>query len=403
MHKIIWIILFVFSYWLGSEMVDNKHIGHYIASDAEGYYLYLPAIFIHGTFEDIPVVSAWEYSPYLGTHKVKTRFTYGVALMEAPFFGIAQLSRKIQGLKTDQPFANDICVMLLVGACFYSTLGLFFIYKTLSRHFENKKVVWWSIIILYFGTNLMYYTIHEPTLSHVYSFFLVSVLVNVLPAFWRDPSVLRTLLVSFLLALIVLIRPTNMIFALVILFFDVYNVSDFKNRALFIVKNLKTMWLFPFMGLVLAIPQMMYWHYLSGRWIINIYKELYNATFSLWDKPEFFKIFFHPCNGFLLYSPLMWFALVGMAWMAFKNQLNGRMIGSVFLILTYLCASWCMWWFGHAFGYRSFIDYYPLMVFGLAFYINELLKSKMLWFKYLNFIIFIFFLIVNIRLTIIQW
>jgi hypothetical protein len=62
-----------------------------------------------------------------------------------------------------------------------------------------------------------------------------------------------------------------------------------------------------------------------------------------------------------------------------------------------------MWQFGHAFGYRSFIDYYPLMVFGLAFYINELLESKMLWFKHSNFAIFIFLLIVNIRLTIIPF
>ena len=57
----------------------------------------LQAIFIHGTFEDIPVITKYEYRPYPGTKKIATRFTYGVALMELPFFGIAQLSRKIQG------------------------------------------------------------------------------------------------------------------------------------------------------------------------------------------------------------------------------------------------------------------------------------------------------------------
>jgi hypothetical protein len=403
MSKIFWILLFLLSYWLGSAMVGHKHEGNYIASDGEGYYMYLPAMFIYGTFENIPVVSAWEFSPYPGTQKVKTRFTYGIALMEAPFFGIAQLSRKIQGLKTDQPFANDICVMLLMSACFYSTLGLFFVYKTLLRHFENIKVVRWSIVILYFGTNLMFYAVREPTMSHVYTFFLASALMYVIPSFWRTPSVSNTFLTSFLLALIILIRPTNILFALVVLFYDVFNVTDFKNRVHFIIKNLKTLWLIPFISIVLAIPQMMYWHYLSGRWIINIYKEIYNATFSLWDKPEFYKILFHPCNGFLLYSPIMWFTLVGMFWMALKNQMNGRLIAIVFLITAYLCASWCQWWFGHAFGYRSFIDYYPLMVFGLAFYINELFKSKIAWFKYLNLTIFIALIILNFRLTIVPF
>jgi hypothetical protein len=403
MKRTFWILLFILSYWLGSALVGHKHEGHYIASDGEGYYLYLPALFIHGTFENMPVFSAWEYSPYPGTKKVKTRFTYGVALMEAPFFGIAQLSRKLQGLETDQPFANDICVMLLMGACFYSTLGLYFVYKTLSRHFENQKVVWWSIIILYFGTNLMFYAVREPTISHVYTFFLVSVLVYVLPSFWRDPSVSLTFLVSFLLALIVLIRPTNILFGIFILLYDIYNVQNFKNRLLFIVTNLKIFWLFPIIGLLLAIPQMMYWHYLSGRWIINLYKEIYNADFSFWDKPEFYKIFFHPCNGFLIYSPLMWFSLVGMVWMALKNQYNGRLIVCIFLTVVYLCASWFMWSFGHAFGYRSFIDYYPLMVFGLAFYINELLKSKIKWFKFINLSIFVVLIVISFRYTIVPF
>lgn len=182
-----WILIFCFSYALGSAIIKNHHQSMFISSDGEGYYKYLQALFIHGTFEDIPVVTSNEYQPYPGTHKIATRFTYGVALMEAPFFGIAQLSRKIQGLPTNQPFANDISVMLLVSGCFYMTLGLFFVYKTLLRHFMNKKVVYWTWAILFLGTNLMYYGIREPTMSHVYSFCLVAVLLNVLPKFWRTP------------------------------------------------------------------------------------------------------------------------------------------------------------------------------------------------------------------------
>ena len=402
MRKLIWVTLFLLSYWFGSYMVGYKHQGYYISSDGEGYYMYLQAIFIHGTFEDIPVITKYEYRPYPGTKKIATRFTYGVALMELPFFGIAQLSRKIQGYKTDVPFANDISVLLLMSGCFYMVLGLFFVYKTLSRHFQNKRTVYWTCTILFLGTNLIYYGTREPAMSHAYSFCLVAALIYILPSFWRNPSVLHSLTVGFLLALISLIRPTNIIFAIVVLFYDVYNWADLKNRIRFIFQNVKTMWLVPFVGIVMAIPQLMYWHYLSGKWFLNLYWETFQVTFN-WTKPEFYKVLFHPCNGFLLYTPLMWFTLVGMAWTAFKNQLNGRLSVCIFLLTFYMCASWQLWYFGHAFGYRPFIEYYPLMVLGLAFYINELLKSKMQWFKYLNLAVFTLLIIMNLRFLMIPF
>ena len=277
--------------------------------------------------------------------------------------------------------------------------------------------------ILYFGTNLLFYGIREPSMSHAYTFCLVAALIYVLPAFWSTPSVYfgfgmsdvgsvpksdipnptsKALLVGFLVSLIALIRPTNALFALVVLLYDVSNLTDLKNRFIFIFHNIKILWIVPCVGILMAIPQLMYWHYLSGHWFLNIYTEIFHVTFK-WGRPEFYKVLFHPCNGFLLYNPLMWFTLVGMTWTALKNQLNGRLIVGIFLITFFLSACWDMWWFGHAFGYRPFIDYYPLMIFGLAFYINELLKSKMLWFKYLNLSVFIGLMFINFRYTIIPF
>ena len=402
-----YLLLAALSYWLGSSLVGYDHHAKYNTSDGEGYYMYLPAFFIYGSFENYPTHTPAEYKFYPNTNKIATRFTYGVALMEAPFFFAAQISRKIQGLPTDDGYANDISVALLFAGCFYTALGLFFMDKILRRYFKNKKTVWLTLITLYFGTNLMFYAIREPTMSHAYTFCLTAALVFYLPKFYYypplagtiTPSVKITLLIGFLLGLITLIRPTNILFIPFALLFDAFSLEKIKKRLQWLLKNIKTLWLIPFVILLLAIPQMLYWHYLSGKWILNIYKEMHAQTFN-WTTPQFYKILFHPCNGFLLYTPLMVFALVGIAWMTMKNELNGRLIVSVLLIIAYVFASWCMWWFGHAFGYRSFIDYYPLLGLGMAFYINELLKSKMLWFKYLNLVVFVFFIFVNFRLTI---
>ncbi len=403
-----YLILAALSYWLGSAIIHHNHKDYFLTSDAEGYYMYLPAVFIYGTFENYPTRTPAEYKFYPNTHKMATRFTYGIALMEAPFFFLAQLNRAIHGFPTDNANANDICVAFLFAGCFYVALGLYFMDKILRGYFANKKTVVFTLIVVYFGTNLMFYAMREPTMSHAFTFCLTAALLYYLPQFYNiqlihpsqtTTSIRLTLLIGFLLGMIALIRPTNIMFAPLALFFNVYSVNDLKNRLQWFFKNLKILWLIPFVGVLLALPQMYYWHYLSGKWIVNIYEVMHNVTFS-WVTPQFYKIFFHPCNGFLLYTPLMAFAIGGIVWMAWKNVMNGRLILFILLVITYAFASWPMWWFGHAFGYRSFIDYYPLLGLGMAFYINEVLKSRMSWFKYLNLFIFIFLIFVNFRLTI---
>ena len=182
-----YLLLAALSYWLGSSLIGNNHQGKYNTSDGEGYYMYLPALFIYGGFENYPTRTPAEYKFYPNTNKIATRFTYGVALMEAPFFFAAQLSRKIQGLPTDDGYANDISVALLLAGCFYTALGLFFMEKILRRYFENEKTVWFTLITLYFGTNLMFYAIREPTMSHAYTFCLTAALVFYLPQFYNLP------------------------------------------------------------------------------------------------------------------------------------------------------------------------------------------------------------------------
>ena len=146
---------------------------------------------------------------------------------------------------------------------------------------------------------------------------------------------------------------------------------------------------------------MCYWYYLTGSPIFYSYAGG-SGTFNALTHPKFYNIFFHLCNGFLVYSPIMAFTLVGMVWIAWKNKLNGKPILALFVIIAYLCASWEFWWFGGAYGYRSFIDFYPLMALGLAYYLQRLLQGKR-WFLYLNLLIMSFFILLNLRMDSIRF
>jgi hypothetical protein len=144
------------------------------------------------------------------------------------------------------------------------------------------------------------------------------------------------------------------------------------------------------------LPQFVYWHYLTGKYLFYSYG---NQSFTYLSAPRIFSVFFDICNGFLVYSPAMLFALIGLVQLAKNNALNARLITFIFCTITYICASWWCWWFGQSYGYRAFIDFYPLLAIGLAFYIDNCLKSLSKASKYAHLALFIVCIFVNIRMT----
>ena len=83
----IWPLMMAATYLFGSWMVNFDHHKKYIWADAEGYYMYLPAVVMYGgDFSKIPVRTKVHFEPYPGTDKIFTKYNYGIAVLEAPFF-----------------------------------------------------------------------------------------------------------------------------------------------------------------------------------------------------------------------------------------------------------------------------------------------------------------------------
>jgi hypothetical protein len=390
-----WVILFLFLYWLGSYVVHFEHQGAYINSDQEGYTMYLPALLLRGGFENMPTNTPYEYHPYPGTNKVFTRFTYGVALVESPFYLLSMFSRWIQDYPLNVPFARDYSIAILLAACFYTTLGVYVLSKVLfsflqnieKKERQNKCIAGISALLMLLGTNLLYYTTRQPGMSHHYTFCLLSILLYLLPQLYFNTqlsskkSTLIYVFVCVLTALIILIRPTNGIVLLLVVAWNIGNSEDLKQRLLYF----KTHWLkllfVPIIFFLVTLPQMYYWHYVTGQWIYYSYEE---QAFN-WKNPQLYNIFFHLCNGVFPYAPLLFFPFLGIFIGVYNKILDMKLILVVFVLLSYVCASWWCWWFGGTYGYRSFSDFYPILAFPLAYYIHWVLKTRFLVFKILNF------------------
>ncbi|MBI1222958.1 MAG: hypothetical protein GC180_10180 [Bacteroidetes bacterium] len=344
-----------------------------IFSDKAGYQIYLSAFeydWNARNFKDTALLRLSGYGFEATTEgKILTKYTYGTALAYSPFYLIGKgLEPKDENYPGFSVIQNR---MISLAAPIYLLIGLIFLYRFL-RYTYRRNVSIWTLVLIGLGTNVLYYGVQETGMSHVYSFALFTVYLWFLrkTEYLKSEKKMHFFLLGMMIGWMIAIRQLNIVFPLVFFFLDL-DADSFKQRwkRLFRFKN----GLFVFLGVALLIlPQLVYWKYASGHWIKYSYGE---EGFDFLH-PKILAVWFSPYNGLFLYTPLVFFMLIG-AWMMHKNKdLNGRVIWTIFLGLSFLFASWWAWWFGCAFGARSFVEYYSLFSMGLAFLIQYIMEKR---------------------------
>ena len=373
-----------------------KHKDNVLWSDAEGYYMYLPAVFIYNGFVDVPVRTPYQFGHYPNTDKYLTKYTCGVAIMELPFFLSVHALAAIRGEKMDG-YSNIYIKGVLLAAAFYVWVGFFFLSRVLRRKYSDW-IVLLTVLCLYLGTNLFYYTAREGGMSHAYSFCLFSIFIYLTPRFYKKPKIPVPLIIGMALlsGLIVLIRPTNIIILLYLFFYNITSWQALQERFRFYISNLGRVWIFPVFSFLVFIPQFMYWHYLSGNYVIYSYGE---EGFTNWAAPKVFNVLLHIKNGMLIFSPMLGLALLGLVVGVAKKVTNMRLILVLFLICLYLFASWWCWWFGGGFGHRSFVEFYTFLAFPMAYLLTLIYQQRFIVIKIVVSLLLAFLIYYNQGLT----
>lgn len=355
--RLLFLLLIPLSIYLSFK--SNPYPDKLIWSDMEGYYVYLPATFIYGGFDKVQVRDKDYLKPLPGTTKIYTKYTCGTALLEAPFFlGAHALSGPL-----DYPSDGHSAIYsygLMMAGVFYMLAALLLLWPLLRRHFSRVASAL-ALGGLVFGTNLYYYTFCQPAMSHIYGFFLFAALL------WLTERVLKNTdskLFWVLLGLtggwLMLVRPTNGI----ILLYPLYRWwQETPDKKAFLRKHSTSLALAAAAVFCVFIPQFMYWKYMTGNWVTWSYT---NESFLYWKAPKLFKVLFGAWNGWILYSPIVVFPLVGIFMGLRRDRLGERGILAVMAIATYLFASWWAWWFGGAFGHRCYVEYYTLLALPFA-------------------------------------
>lgn len=321
--------------------------------DVEMYYSYLPAALLQHDLSFSQSKVPMQKQPN-GNRNPK--YTCGMAIMYAPFFLIGHKIAINQHSALDgwsEPYAT----MIHFGSIFYVMLGLFFLRKLLLL-FYTETITAILLGIAFFGTNLFFYTLREGEYSHGYLFCLVSAFLYMTIKWHREPKISNSVIVGLLIGLITLIRPTDCLFFIVFVFYGVKDKDTFKTQMQFLLLHKWKLLLLCLAGFLMVLPQLLFWKIFMGSWLYFSYT---NEGF-FWADPKMWEVLFSYRKGWLIYTPVMIFSLIGIFYMK-KYVLEFRLGLILFFILNlYVISSWWCWWYGGGFGMRALVEAYPLLM-----------------------------------------
>ncbi len=344
-----------------------------IAWDVVSYYAYLPATFI---FHDIKLENSetfehgifWPESLPDGSKVIKT--SMGLSILYSPFFLISHGIAKIFGFEA-YGYSSVYKIGLLVSSVFYFIIGLFVLRRILKEYF-SEPIVALTIITVALGTNLLNYATYDACMSHLYNFTLINIFLWYTIQWYKSFHLKGLIILGALAGLIALVRPSNIIVLVFFFLYGVYSKEALLQRVKLIFRKLH--W-FIFMGIaftIIWIPQFLYWRALTGHFMVNSYPD---EQFFL-GTPHFIEGLFSYRKGWLIYTPVMAFALVGIIFL-FRKMKEFSLAILVFITLAaYVIVSWWCWWYGGSFGMRSFVDYYGILAIPLALLFSVLYEFK---------------------------
>ncbi len=371
------VLFFVIFYSICCFLSLNRHskdeVFNYhseIFADKAEYYIYLPALFIYDfKANQLPYqIDKKTGSGFIADtikNKILTKVTYGVALLESPFFIVTHLLSKKLGYPADG-FSIIYNRMIDISGVFYAVFAVIFLYFFLIRYVASKIAV---IVLscLFFGTNLFYYSIFETGMSHIYSFFLFSVFLFLSGLMFKpNQPFLLNILFGVVIGLIIMVRPINVIFLPVFLMF---NQPDLKKiKKLFLP--------FLFIGIsafIVIIPQLIYWKYASGNYLMYAYP---NEGFTNLFSPKILNLWFSTNNGLVIFSPLVILLLSGIIFMRKQYPKWSLFLIIYFILISYIFSSWWCWNYGCSYGSRPFVEYYVIFSLPFCFFVKYILEKK---------------------------
>ena len=345
----------------------NDPYDRLIINDGKAYYAYLPALFIYQDLQ-FGFIEYYESKYYPSdaepSYFKEFRFQFrgqtvnkafaGIAVLILPFFLLAHVLALLFG----DPDGYSMIYQYAIGlsAYFYLWLGLLTLKRLLgcfTGSTQTKSIV---LIAIALGTNLVYYTVVEGTMPHVYLFFLVNLFLLLSYRALHERHGFHFMGAAAVFGFILIVRPQNG-FVILALPFLAGSLKKFRSAIVFFFRE-NFLWLKSIITLLSVLMlQIAIWYAQTGYFLVYSYgDEIFNFL-----NPQIVSILWSYEKGWMLYTPLAFLAIAGML-KTFRINVGAAVsVAFTFLFLTYVFSCWWVWHYTSQFGQRVFIDFYGLL------------------------------------------
>ena len=355
-----------------------------ISWDVFGYYLYLPQLFI---YNDLGINNIDNLNSIVETYnntatlyqiwQTETgdwliRYTSGQAIMFAPTFFIAHAAALLTDFPADG-FSLPYQIGLLAGCFIYFVVALELL-RHILLHFFNDKITALTILLLFFGTNLLANTIFNIAGIHSQLFFLYTIII-LFTIRWHENQTWKNILpIAFATGLVIITRPTDVICLLIPLLWNVFDKKSFKAKFELLSSHLPQLIVSTAIVCAIGSLQMVYWKIFSGHFLIDSYNNPAEGLDFLF--PHLYGVLFSFRKGWFVYTPLMLVAMAGFIVMWHRNRKVFTALFTFMLLDIYLVSCWSCWWYAVSFSQRAFVQAYVVMAIPLGFVIQYFNESK---------------------------
>ncbi|MFT5601738.1 MAG: hypothetical protein ACI9N1_001986 [Flavobacteriales bacterium] len=356
-----------------------------LSSDGRGYYAYLPAVLI---FQDLSYESNTEaLDEQLDLHfshhyilkdlegNTFNKCFPGVAIVQLPLFLIATFLSFLFGLPING--YNDLyLISITLTGILSAVTGFHYLKKLLIALDFTVQISIISAMTIFVGTNVFFYALWGGSIGHIHSYAAIAAFLYYSKTFITKESIRSGAIACFLLSLIFIIRPTNILVVLLIPYLaGSFNQLKKALRHLFNKRN----WIAPMLlGLIPILTLPAIWYAQTGHFVVWSYSDegFYFTNPKMWSTLFSFR------NGLFIYSPLALLALLSIYYVSTKSKFQGIFLSLYFLINVYVISSWWCFAYGGGFGHRVFVEHQVffgiLLAYGISYFpFRKLLLSTL--------------------------
>jgi len=380
---LLWRIATLYPRW------DNSAAEATISWDVFGYYLYLPAYFIYDDLGGLQFIEEVfrTYQPAGDFHhavqqpngQYVMKYPIGMAILYLPFFLLGHLFALLSDFPADG-FSRPYQLAISWGSIVYAWIGLGITRNVLLRFFNDQAVAI-SIAVIALATNYLNYVSFDGAMPHNYLYTLYALIILLTILWHQKPQMIYAIFLGASIGLATIIRPIELMAILIPLLWTVTDRVSLQQKLQLLLEYKQHVIALIMAMAVVGFIQMLYWKLYSGHFLYYSYGEF---GFD-WLSPHIIDGLLSARKGWLVYTPVMIFALIGFIPLFRQYRYMFWAITAYILINIYVVYSWEVWWYGGSFGSRAMIQAYAVLSIPLALMVHEFLNMKSTFWKLLVF------------------